>query len=114
MELTIERSKWATGKDGGLLLDGEKMCCLGFLCRAIGYESAEILMMAMPEEVTQSETKPLPLWLLEPYKVTSVSERPDVYQAARDNDDTTISSVERERRVTEIFAKHDIQVRFVD
>jgi len=62
MQVTIDRQRWARGREGGLLLrscDG-KMCALGFIYRAAGIEKKEIEdMPGLDREVEPEELQPL-------------------------------------------------------
>jgi len=107
MRLTIVRKRWHRGKvaskASGLQMQNGKMCCLGFLCKALGKEGLKGKMM--PYDI--DDTKGLPKWLLK-----SGMDH-DVEEAARINDDGGIAEEDREAHVKRIFAKHKIQVRFV-
>lgn len=115
--LTIDRRKWGRGVEGdGKLLhraddeiDAGKMCCLGFYARVCGLTSRQIVDRAMPTGVSATAQKLLPDWLL---LGTRMGKLPDVSFLAHINDDSTISDKVREKKITEIFAKHGIKVEF--
>lgn len=122
MKLVIDRSTWLRGEeDAGLLLreaDGRR-CCLGFLGVSCGIDDDAMASIGCPREVASTEW---PAWL-----VTS-EETEDEYgdaelrrhdSATADrlmaiNDDGDLSEPEREKRLAAIFAKHDVEVEFVD
>ena len=119
MKLVIERSKWYRGKgdkDSRLLVtkslvpeDNGKMCCLGFCA----------LMLGVPKEYIENVGMPMRRFLefgVPEWFGTNVfdKDRQELYDFACTNDDTTLDEEYREARITELFAKKDIQVEFVD
>lgn len=46
IDVVIDRSRWLRGEGSNqsylLRKDDQKMCCVGFLCQALGYEPGEI------------------------------------------------------------------------
>lgn len=125
MKLVIDRTKWLRGEgsmNSFLLRDGdEKQCCIGFLCEALG----------VPREKLKDEKGSqvlldvnLPDWLQT--KTSKAQEQTsDLFIAYAVNDyngedsevdETPIvvtSEEDREARIAEIFARHDVQVEFV-
>lgn len=99
--LTISRKKW--GKYA-LLTKQSKMCCLGFACRAIGYDLEKSAVDAfgnlatMPDEL---ENFAGPAWM----------KSEAAFEASRANDE--LNGKKRENEVKAIFAKHGTKVRFV-
>lgn len=117
MELTIERSRWLRGKQSqsGLLVDG-KMCCLGFLCKKLGATDESMEGISMPNDETCRFKSTLPEWLQSDgifYKGYELITN-DVELAAKHNDSANLSDHEREVLIADLFARHDIQVKFVE
>jgi hypothetical protein len=98
--LTIVREKWGTQH---LLCEDGKMCCLGFACKALGYnlkklmEEKEGQPLDMPNQIPNFKG---PEWMI----------GFDGDSAAEANDG--LYDEEREEEVKRIFAKHGIKVRF--
>lgn len=109
MKLIIDRAKWLRG-EGGLpsyLLRkyDNKMCCVGFYLKACGMKDVDILSKSVPSKVVDLPKHAL--WL--------VIGRLDSHNSGllHVNDTTFSSEDERENKITEIFAQHDVQVEFV-
>lgn len=113
--LIIDRMKWLRGIGGeqSKLLDANgRMCCLGFECRRLGLEKRDILGVVVPHNTMG---KPLPFWLMEvnTNKEMGLSGT-DVGEAMFTNDDRCLSEIQREAKLTVIFARHDVELRFVN
>jgi len=112
MKLVIDRIKWLRGEgsfESKLLRSRDKkMCCIGILCSALGVRD-EIMKDQAGSQRLGITT--LPDWLLEnPSPITD----PDLFEAYRANDDPIMDEKSREQFITGIFAKHDIQVEFIN
>lgn len=108
-ELVIDRARWGVGSEGGSLYDSDtrKMCCLGFLARACGSRVSDIDGLGYPPRET------VPDYFAS--KSDDVNSDPEVgaFQAARVNDNETVTSREREKKIKEIFSARGIKVKFV-
>lgn len=54
IEVIIDRTTWQHGEGGtnsALRLNNGKQCCLGFLCKTMGFTDEEILNKGMPREL---------------------------------------------------------------
>ena len=113
MKVTIDRTKWYRGKGSAtsrLLIDADspnhgKMCCLGFVCLALGASKKEICGKQMP--FSEGISQVFPDWLTD-------QNGEDLYTLTRTNDCTNIEESERERAVIETCAKHDIEIEFIN
>lgn len=117
---TIKKSKWgrnnAEERTGGYLLQritndkgvkSNKMCCLGFACKAFGLTNKQIFEWAMPENIPDKVAKKLPKWLVSPtYDF-------DVERLSQINDIETICDTQKQKEIKRIFAKYGIKVKFV-
>jgi hypothetical protein len=120
MKLIIDRQKWlrGEGETKSSLLRGEdgKMCCLGFLGIECGIESERLQDVGAPEDIPRDANESL----LEIWKEASFLFVDNIYrsmasvQLMETNDDTSISDQERERRLSDIFSKHGVEVEFID
>lgn len=118
MELTIDRSRWRTGQESksktgeGLtcLLNREGyMCCLGFAALAMGAEEKEIYDVAEPYGVD------VDLPLLQRYVGEIHKCNSDLAATAIElNDYKDMSSTEREEKIQRLFAKHGINITFIN
>lgn len=115
MKFTVKRNKWFRGNEGtssSLLRKDGQRCCLGFLAQACGYQDDEVFDMSYLNELLQTDLLPQ-----EFYRATVNSpgcSRLVHKFAAGINDNPDISDEIREKRLTELFAKYDIQVTFED
>jgi hypothetical protein len=114
MKLVIDRRIWLRGEGPAVsyLLRGsdKKQCCVGILCEALGV-SKENLQGIKGSQILVGFN--LPEWLTQ--------EGVDLFEVYKINDTWVPANVEvaafeasREAKITELFAKHDIQVEFVD
>lgn len=114
-QLIIDRSKWRTGgsvsnKDlkygkTQLLNTQGMMCCLGFYCEQIENVSKEhLLEMTFPEEVDIICSTSI---LIREYVDTVFTEH-----AININDDSDISSEEREKAIIKHFNEINVEVIF--
>lgn len=111
-KLTIDRTKWLRGEGSrpSKLLRPEdgKMCCVGFYCLANGIPEAKISNEAWPG--TDWSLIPSMQWLVAPYIIQSKMEQ----NLSWLNDTQEITEDERELLIAELFAKHDVEVRFIN
>lgn len=110
MKVTIDRTKWYRGKGSStsrLLVDAStdrgKMCCLGFVCLALGASENDILGKQMP--FSEGVPRIFPKWL---------NDGPDLYTLSFVNDSNSISETEREKTIIETCAKHDLEIEFIN
>jgi hypothetical protein len=109
MKLVIDRSKWLRGEGSSVssLLrsrDG-KMCCLGFFAKALGYPDACLRELGLMSEFNDMA----PDWLLERDCGVRVEN-----SLTAVNDAPHFSDFMREAFIKETFAKHGVEVEFVD
>jgi hypothetical protein len=116
--LVIDRSRWFCGRGpelSRLLRPTDKlMCCIGIYLESCGvppeilsgqcYPTATSVAAHVPEHAR---------WLLDPEPLDEVGQS-DRTALAVTNDTKGLFRVEREQRIAEIFAKHDVEVVFVD
>jgi hypothetical protein len=111
-KLVIDRSRWLRGGRGCvfslLMQPDQKMCCLGFYGLLRGLHSEDMLGVATPNSVNGSRDK-WPKWLIRDRNNSSACQL--VINA---NDNPSITDAEREQRLKEAFARHDVEVEFVD
>lgn len=121
-KFVIERDRWLRGDEENSRLlrpsDG-KMCCLGFYGLACGLSEERILDVGEPCELSRA----FPDWLVENVPNDWNARYPDepellthntgaASSLMSDNDSTEIDDSERERRITETFAFHGVEVEF--
>ena len=115
--LTVRRSNWTGRKENrnypmspssllvneGSRFDGE-MCCLGFLCKAMG----------VPKKVMTG--MPFPAHLRDDFDIEFNSIYPTInaFDIAKVNDDRDLTQAEREEKLIELFAESDIKLTFKD
>jgi hypothetical protein len=87
-----------------------KQCCIGFLCEAFGVPKPDLKDIRGSQKLVKYRN--LPEWLTVD-SATDVSIGSDLFIAYALNDNKRLSEADREQRIAEIFAKHDIQVEFV-
>jgi hypothetical protein len=109
-KLVIDRTKWLRGEGVGCLLDPEreKMCCLGFEMLRLGYGTEQIHNVGMPISVSYGPANNT--WLVE----SGCRGAADVSRLSQINDNTGLPAVERETKIAEIFARHNIEVEFIN
>jgi hypothetical protein len=111
MKLTINRDKWLRGEPGESSLlrsrDG-KMCCLGFYCLACGVSEDDITDISAPSDIRSMLDSQL--WL---FGSTTYAHSTDCRNLIFINDVRTIGLADRERKIKEVFARHDVEVEFV-
>ncbi|SRR6266478_5030960 len=122
MKLIIDRKIWLRGEGSAVsyLLrrsDG-KQCCVGILCEALGASKKDLEGIKGSQKLVGFN---LPAWLKPSDVNFGTSEIDDIFKAYEINDASAPANVEiaafealREAKVTALFAKHDIQVEFVD
>jgi hypothetical protein len=113
MKLVIDRSKWLRGEDGKdtslLRLEDGKMCCLGFYCHALGFRAAELRDVPDPEDL--NHYRPVPDWLIADDGSNNSQDCCDLINV---NDESSFNDFMREAFIKETFAKHGVEVEFVD
>lgn len=114
MKLIIDRSRWARGDNGnGTYLSSphnDKMCCLGFLGKACGIR--KIKGQESPEMVSSTKW---PKWLVRNGENVNISTNTVACSRLMEvNDNSYILELVREKKLTKEFAKHGIEVKFVD
>lgn len=118
--LTINRKRWGTGKEGGMLLSSEnnKMCCLGFYCRDAGVRKKDIWGLAMPSEVASAKSAPKLIPLIKEHSWDGTWEDKKITSNLAEVNDATkgiYSNPERrEKRIKQLFSKLGVKVKFVN
>lgn len=116
-KLTIERSKWARGKEyDNYLWDSrrEAACCLGHVCHKLGEKIPwEVMDQVGDPDSFQEAADPFSGYLS---NLFPQGRRSDGFEdaAIRINDDDGISDSKREAKLIALFAKHNIDLTFVD
>jgi hypothetical protein len=126
-ELTIDRSKWVCGNyfgdDSSFLLNPQikRMCCLGFLCRSLGWKKSEITDLSQPGELlpvtseyfkTNIKPKAEFLFRVEENPPFGVHDSNWTNQAMRINDDKYITQKEREKTLKALFKEVGWKLKF--
>lgn len=109
LKLVIKRSKWLRGDDSESYLLREsdnKMCCLGFLARKCGLAPKEIRGHMTPEDTYSTK---FPTSIVD--KSTANTRTCGTLMTI--NDDPDLTDAERERKLTALFKRIKIGVRFV-
>lgn len=115
-KLVIDRKMWLNGNNSefGSLRVSEieknrrKMCCLGFYLKDQGVPTSKLTGCSMPGEL---ETVPEQCkWLL----TKDGFDSKDCCNLTTANDDKNLSLKDRETKVKDLFAKHNVQVKFVN
>jgi hypothetical protein len=115
MKLIIDRKIWLRGegamKSKLLRSTDDKMCCIGIYCEALGVPKNELLDHS-GSQVLDGEAigVKLPDWIQPP----AGDSEGDLFSAYEINDDNGTRDYEREKDLTEIFARHDVEVEFID
>lgn len=114
-KLVIDRATWglklnSTDKTALLSSTGKK-CCLGF--------AEEQLCEAKPDDIREKlmpHYAPHLKWpgFLAPHGSYQQFDSPVAERLATINDDFSLSSREREKRITDTFAVHDVKVTFIN
>lgn len=118
MTYRVDRQRWFRGQGAGesaLMRHQEdgKMCCMGFVCLAHGYEQEDILHKDYTADLDDDGLK-LPEWMRGGDGVSGVCDEFErsicrVYQA---NDDERIGDESREHILKEVFAAHGDEIEF--
>lgn len=123
---TIDRSKWrsggglgslnAIGLGGTSLLNPEGFsCCLGLIAKQCGLLDMHILNKGIPSHIEEQkieETISLkPFVVKQPHGPVNTTFSKE---AIRINDDLTLNLPEREKKLKELFLKHDIKLVFIN
>ena len=118
--LVIDRARWLRGDGDGKLLDENgKMCCLGFLSRAIGYAPREIRYKLDPTGIVRARPSKRALRF---GALLAWPDKDDPGRPSRSvvcdllvhtNDDAGMSDRAREARIERLFARVGVKVRFV-
>jgi hypothetical protein len=118
MKLVIVREKWLRGDDWHSTLrnDEGSMCCLGFYCRARRIPIKALIGHADPAGLDDKAVRKVPSLVCrvkddeqgdEQFYNSSISV--DLMDA---NDSATIRDSVREKRITRLFKKIDVEVTF--
>lgn len=123
-QFTVKRSQWYRGSGPGrsrLLIENSardeepSMCCLGFAALACGYSALDILDVASPARIYDPELD-APRGFFGYLVEADASEiNTDLAQYLMEiNDERKLSEIERECRLTILFASIGVEVTFED
>lgn len=111
-KFTIDRSKWLNGElykryenadkdapEGQLKDHSGRMCCLGFYSQACGVVG--LRSKSMPDELASKERDKLDFYIIN-----------NQYDYSGCNDNTRLTTTQRESKLKELFAKRNIKVTF--
>lgn len=121
-KLVIDRAKWGVGcllrgpnnllnhdpAGWGPLREPGKMCCLGFLAKACGIPDEKLVDLGFPE--ASWSAVPVPFRKLNDYDTVIAQQHP-MYKATTIND-SEYPQEEKEKMLTELFAKEGIELSF--
>jgi len=120
----IRKSKWLRGEGNSCLLREEdgKMCCVGILGKALGVPKKFLLEIPTADDISPSRSdgsyKPHSKW---PSWLYKHNETDGVASATQDagflynvNDDLDTTDEYKQKRITTIFKRHGIDVKFID
>ena len=126
MKLTIDRATWLRGEgdsESKLLRERDgKMCCLGFYAVACNIPRDRILDTETPALIDEEGDSRAAWnradksgdWLFDSENEPSADcEELMVINDTHFNQDNAIRDQEREKAITEIFAKHGVEVSFI-
>jgi hypothetical protein len=127
--LVIDRQLWQRGNKEGATLKSEidgKQCCLGFEAKVCGFTDEDIIGAALPSSVPQDQYQRPGIDQDRWAKLVIVENLPHIpgeintadtdfgVDAAKVNDDETITDAEREQKLIELFAGQDTALSFVN
>src|SRR5277367_909081 len=116
---TVDRSKWLRGKgpeDSSLLNQKGKMCCLGFYAEACGLDRKFIRHLKSPAAAVTASKEDFTLhksgviWKTE--LVNRNGDSATCYQMMAVNDNEDIKDDVRETKLTALFKKLNIKIKF--
>ena len=128
-EFTIDRSKWRCGGDSNsklgegytqLLNKKGYMCCLGQIAAQMGFDKESIKNIGEPADIDGlNEIIADEFLLARVADYHHLDDENHLYynsdfaaELIRINDDNTIDTTERERRIIEAAAKHNVTIKF--
>lgn len=119
MELVIDRQTWGRGQPETSALfnpQTHRQCCVGFYCEALGIPRRLISEVGTVSQLLESSPEQLetvPDWATISHLALEPFQR-DIWELYGVNDDPELRDHERERQITELFAKHDVTVTFIN
>jgi hypothetical protein len=110
MKLTIDRREWLRGDPLASYLlrsSDKKRCCVGIWLKELGCCDSVLAYVGTAYSVNLDSRNivDIPGWA----RVTS-----DIGLLYATNDSNCITEPERETKIAEIFAKHDVEVEFIN
>lgn len=124
LAVTVRRSSWLRGKspEGSYLRDhNAQQCCLGFVCRAVGWEEDELLGIDTPAAVRRVasinalDAVPDELrGLFDMYKSSTVLDSLVSAEMMNLNDSDKVDDQTRERELTWLAKTIGIELNFED
>jgi hypothetical protein len=118
MKLVIDRERWQNGSKPGrsmLLNTGNgRMCCIGFYMLACGATEAQIEDTSTPCDMWLNEIPSEARWLVNTIEVPLRNDSSACTRLVTQNDNQVVTESVREQGITEEFAKHGVEVEFID
>lgn len=118
MKLVIDRNTWLRGEgtENSFLLreKDSKMCCLGFLGAACGVPSESMTNTEAPALLNQDHRDLFPDFLFHGGRDLNQDSSDECNSLVEINDDEELTPEEREAELTMLFAKHGIEVEFIN
>ena len=117
-KVTITRRKWVRGGKKGdprLLNKQGNMCCLGFACNQLeDIPMADLKYEYYPKNIKNTKDKKNLLWIKNKHHSGTIytTNTELSIQGAHINDLQGITEIEREYRLKDLFADHDIKLVF--
>lgn len=105
------RGPYALGGVSVLLNEDGMRCCLGFRLALAGLSNDALAGQHEPGDF--ADFTGMPPWLTQREEDYGASTSDVAYQAMSYNDDTDIDDAERERLITDIFARNGEEIEFV-
>ena len=121
MKLIIDRDIWLRGEGSGwsylLRKEDEKMCCLGIYLKECGVSSEKLLDMTSPCQLVKI-IPPEAEWLIDKSLGIDSMDTCDLMgfndRRKKKIEKEDEKEDEREEKIAHIFAKHNIEVEFVN
>lgn len=119
MDFIVKRSEWYRGhRDGSSLLreeDGRK-CCIGFVGQQCGIKDSELLGQKAVGGSSDTLTSKWPKWFFSPNAIVvhHLDSSDALYHAYYVNDNSDITDVDREAKLSQLFSLNGDTISFVD
>ena len=117
LDVVVDRETWLRGKpdEAALLTNKGKMCCLGFACKAAGYDDADIFMLGtISSTQSRREIAEELMFLTSPNDNVGLVNSMVHDQLTGTNDSYEYSEEERERNIIKLGLEVNINFSFVN